>query len=90
VIQENEVVTLLLSIGVLVFVLLNRSQLGSLPLHRLIVGAFLALIAGQVLTILEGLRFGEVLNLAEHVCYAVSALLLAVWAWRALGRGTEP
>jgi len=89
-IQENEVVTFLLSVGVLIFILQNRSRLASLPSYALIITAFLALLAGQVLTILEGFWFEEILNLAEHICYALSVLLLAGWTWRTMGRGATP
>lgn len=86
-IQENEVVTVVLSVGVLIFVFQNRSRLATLPSHRLAIGAFAALFAGQVLTVLEGFWYEDLLNLAEHICYSLSSLLVAAWCWRALSKG---
>jgi len=84
VVQQNEIIALLLSLGVLLFVLHNRRRLAHLPAWGVLLAAFYVLLAGRVLTVLEGLFLEEALNLAEHVCYAVSSVLLAVWCWRGL------
>ena len=89
VIQENEVVTLLLSVGVAIFIAQNRSSLASLPHHRLVVGSFLTLLVAHILTILEGFWCGEILNFVEHICYSLSVLQLAAWAWLVMGKGVR-
>ena len=89
VIQENEAVTLLLSVGVAIFIAQNRSRLTLLPYHRLIIGSFLALLAARVLTILEGFWYEEFFNFAEHICYSLSALQLAAWTWLVMGKGVR-
>lgn len=88
-IQENEIVTLVLSIGICLFIIHNRSQLVELPFHNLVIGAFVALLTGQVLTVLEGFWYEETFNFLEHVCYAASSLLLAAWCWQAMGRKAD-
>ena len=75
-IQENEAVTLLVSVGVAIFIAQNRSRLASLPYHRLVIGSFVALLAARVLTILEGFWYEQVFNLAEHICYCLSVVQL--------------
>ena len=89
-IASNEVIGLIFSVGVLVFYLWNRVRLRELPAFGILFAAFLSLLAGLVLTILEGLFWQETLNLLEHVGYAVSALLFTLWCWRAFGKRRSP
>ena len=89
-IASNEVIGLIFSIAVLVFYLWNRSRLRELPAFRILLAAFLSLLVGLVLTILEGLFWQETLNFLEHVSYAVSALLLTLWCWLVFGRRRSP
>ena len=84
--QENEVVTLLLSLGVLVFVLANRPRLRALPAWGVLLAAFCVTVASRVLTVLEGLFWEDLLNALEHVCYAGGALLMVAWCWLTFGR----
>ncbi len=84
--QENEVVTLLLGVGTLIFILGNRRQLKRLPASKILIAGFCALLAGWVLTILEGFFLQELLNFLEHTCYAGSSVLVAAWCWRVFGK----
>ena len=85
---ENEVVMLLIGMGVLVFILGNRERLKRLAASKLLIVGFYFLLAGWVLTVLEGL-FGlfweEILNFAEHLCTAVSSVFVAVWCCKVFG-----
>ena len=89
-IASNEVIGLIFSITVLVFYLWNRPRLRELPAFGILLAAFLSLLVGLVLTILEGLFWQETLNLLEHVGYAVSALLLTLWCWLVFGKRRSP
>ena len=89
-IASNEVIGLIFSITVLVFYLWNRPRLRELPAFGVLLAAFLSLLVGLVLTILEGLFWQETLNLLEHVGYAVSALLFTLWCWRVFGKRRSP
>ena len=88
-IQENEAVTLLLSVGVAIFIAQNRSRLTSVPYCRLVISSFLALLAARVLTILEGYWYEEIFNFAEHICYSLSVVQLTAWMWLVMGRGVR-
>lgn len=88
-IQENEIVMLILGLGVLIFILGNRSQLKRLPSSRWLILAFYVLLAGWALTVLEGFFWGLVLNYLEHTCYATGAVLVAAWCWKVFGGGKE-
>jgi hypothetical protein len=81
-IQENEIIMLLLGIGVLIFILGNRLQLQRLPVSKILIAGFHMLLAGWILTILEGFLWKDLLNFIEHTCYATSSILIAVWCWK--------
>ena len=87
-VQENEIIMLLLGIGVLVFVLGNRSVIQRVPGSRLLIAGFYVQLVGWFLTVLEGFILESFLNYFEHTCYAVSSLLLAFWCLKA-HRGKE-
>ena len=89
-IASNEVIGLILAVAVLVFYLWNRSRLRELPAFGILLAAFLSLLVGLALTLLEGLFWQETLNLLEHVGYAVSALLLTLWCWLVFGKRRSP
>jgi Na+/H+-dicarboxylate symporter len=87
-IQENEVIMLLLGIGCLAFIVTNRGKMEQIPESRTLVSSFYILIIGNVLTVLEGLLWNDFLNYLEHISYAVSSILLAVWCWKIFTRKT--
>ncbi len=78
----NETVTLLLGIGVLIFLMENRSRLSRLPAYRTFLVGFLVLEAGWLSTVLEGYFLGQYLNLVEHICYVVSSMFICSWCWQ--------
>ena len=80
-IQENEIVSVLLCMGVLYFILMNRLQLKRLPSSNIFVSGFLIYMLGRIFAVLEGLFLGDILNLLEHACYATSSVLLLIWLW---------
>jgi hypothetical protein len=84
----DELIILGLGLATLLFALGRRGTLRSFPAVGLLSASYAVLLAGWVLTNLEGLFLGEVLNTAEHACYGLSALLMALWSWRVFeGRG---
>lgn len=84
-IQENEVLVLLLAVGTLVFVWSNRLRLRQLPSSRTLLTGFFFLIGAWSLTVIEGFFWREGFNFIEHLCYAVSAVLVATWCWQVFG-----
>jgi hypothetical protein len=81
-VQENEIIMLLLGIGFLTFIVTNRKKVKRIPESNTIIFSFYILMLAHVLTILEGLFWNEFLNLMEHICYAVSSILLTLWCWK--------
>jgi hypothetical protein len=82
-IRENEIIMLLLGIGVLIFILGNRSSIQRVPGWKILVAGFFVQLFGWLLTVLEGFFLKGILNYLEHICYAVSALLVAFWCLKA-------
>jgi len=81
-IQQNEIIMLLLGIGCMIFILVNKQKVKRIPLAKLLIAGFYVLLAGYVLTILEGLFWMDFLNVLEHICYTTSSILMAVWCWK--------
>ena len=87
--QENEIVMLILGLGVLIFVLSNRSQLKRFQSSRGLMLGFYFLLAGWLSTVLEGF-FGKVFfNYLEHMFYAIGSVSVALWCWEVFGRRKE-
>lgn len=88
-IQENEIVMLLIGVGIFFFTLINRPRLRHIPSSKMLIFAFYVLLIGWVMTVLEGFFWKGLLNILEHVCYASASVLLASWCWRVFGSGKE-
>jgi hypothetical protein len=81
-IQQNEIIMLLLGIGCMIFISVNKQKVRRIPVAKPLIAGFYVLLAGYVLTILEGLFWKDFLNVLEHICYTASSILMAVWCWK--------
>lgn len=81
-VQANEIVMLLLGIGVLFFTSTNSQAIKRLPAWKILISGFYVLLAAWVLTVLEGFLWQGFLNYLEHICYAGSFVLLAFWSFK--------
>jgi hypothetical protein len=80
--HENEIVMLLLGVGVLILVLANRIRLKRVPASKILITGFYIFLAGWAMTVLEGFFWEDLLNYLEHICYAGSSLLMVIWCWK--------
>ena len=80
--EENELVMILLGGGVFVLTRIYRKILNRIEAVEWLLTSFHILLAGWLVTVLEGFFWPDLLNLAEHICYALSSALLAWWCWR--------
>lgn len=91
--QANEIVTLILGIGVLLFVMTGYLRFREFPEWKTFAAAFCVYCVGWLLTILEGLWVGFVaelllastFNVVEHVFYTTGSILFAIWCWKVFG-----
>ena len=81
---------LLLGIGCMIFILANKQKVKRIPMARILITGFYVLLAGWVLTILEGLFWNDLLNILEHICYTASSILIAVWCWKIFAYKKDP
>ena len=84
--QENEVVMLLLGVGNLIFIALNRTHVKRINAWLILLSSYFLLLAGWMFTILEGFFLEDLLNLLEHACYLGSAIVLTYWCWKTVNR----
>jgi hypothetical protein len=81
-IEQNEIVMLLLGIGLLIFTMKNRPGLRQLPESRILCVALYALIGSFFASVLEGFFWNPFFNSLEHAGLAISSVLTAVWSWK--------
>jgi len=79
---QDEFVTLVLGMGVLASFTVGQMKVKILPDGKVFLLSFSLLTAGWMFTVLEGFFWPDLFNLLEHLCYAVSTVLLALWCWR--------
>lgn len=80
--HENEVVMLLISSGVAVFVFFNWQKFTRLIDWKLLFIAFLFFLAGCFFTVIEGSMLENFFNYLEHACYLGNAVCLIIWCYR--------
>ena len=78
-VRQDEVIALILAIGVFIFMAGNSKILRQFPSSRLLMTGFCLYLAASIFTIVEGFAFETVLNVLEHTCYFSSALCAAIW-----------
>ena len=90
-IQQNELITFLVGVGVMLFIVINRRRIVQIPGATWLLLSYSALFAGWVFTLVEGFILPGLMNTVEHACYMVSSLAAAVWCWIVLVKGpAEP
>ena len=82
VIQENELITLIVACFVLIFIIVKRAELKSIPFSGILLLAYGVVFAGWTITVLESFFFPTAMNILEHICYAMSSAILALWCYK--------
>ena len=85
-IQDNEMFNVVLGFAVLIFLFIQFRSLQRLPRRAILLSSYVVLLTGWVATVFEGMFWPNVLNIAEHACYALSSLLFSLWCLVALRR----
>ena len=85
--QENEVISCILTVGVVLFVLVNYRAVVRIPHGSLLLSALLFFLLSNVFTISEGLWQEAWFNALEHISYAICLILLAIWCRVVYRRG---
>lgn len=85
--QENEVISCILTVGVVLFVLVNYRTVARIPRSSFLLVALLFFLLSNVFTICEGLWLEPYFNALEHLCYVTSLVFLAGWCKAIYRRG---
>jgi hypothetical protein len=80
--MENEVVMLVMGIGVLIFILLSLPQIKKINFWKIIFVSYVILLLGLLFTNLEEYILPDFLNYCEHLSYLISSVLLVIWCWK--------
>ncbi len=78
-VKPDEVIVLALALAALAMAVKERRRISDFPSLPLLKWSYLVLLAGWIFTIFEDLFLRDAMNFIEHVCYAGSTVLLAVW-----------
>ena len=81
-IHENEVVMLLISSGVTIFIIFNWHRFTRLIEWKLLFTSFIFFLAGCFFTVIEGSMLEEFFNYLEHISYFGNAVFLMIWCLR--------
>ncbi len=81
IVQENEIVMGLFGIVVLIFMIIKRKQISSIPYHAVLITGYTCILSGWIFTILESFILSNMFNIMEHFFYALSALFILFWCW---------
>jgi len=87
--QENEVISCILMVGVVLFVLVNFRTVVRIPGSGLLLSGLLCMLLFNIFTICEGI-FQEAFyffNVLEHLSYITSMFFLAIWCRKLYRRG---
>jgi dolichyl-phosphate-mannose--protein O-mannosyl transferase len=87
--KENEVVMLILGIGVMFLIFVNLDQIKKIRSWKTLTAAYYVLLFGWVFTVLEGFFLDRFLNLLEHLSYFISAVIMIAWCWKATEKHKE-
>ncbi len=79
--EEREVLSCLLSLGVAVFIVSQHHKLKAIPFFRILLTSFALLLLSFNFSVVEGFFWESGLNFLQHLCSGLSAILLAVWCW---------
>jgi hypothetical protein len=74
--EESEIINLILGLVSLVIVYYETRK-RVIPNFQLFFAGFVFVAMARIFTVAEGLFLGDILNILEHVCYALSAFLFA-------------
>jgi len=77
--QESEILTLVLSSLILIFILFYKSHTKIIPYSHYFLSAYFILLLAYFCTVLESFLWYSFFHYTEHISYALSFILLSIW-----------
>ena len=85
--SNHEIVAYIVTLVLLISLYVFRKHLVRLPHWRLLISSFVLFACAYLARMLK-LLLGNGIGIAiEHFCIVASALVLAFWCWKVLGKG---
>lgn len=79
--EEIELITLIVGMGIPVFMYANRQTLFRTPYMKVLVFSYCCFLAAWTATVIESYILLNVMNVIEHSLYFIGCLLLACWSF---------
>lgn len=76
---QNEIVMLLISVSVAVFIYCNRTDIVRIRHYTTLLWAYVFFCIAGLATVLEGFFFPVLLNYSEHISYVISSCFFLSW-----------
>lgn len=86
IIEKSELIILILSFGVFIFIAFNRTRLKNIPDYLILMTCFYMIYSAWVFSVVECLFWNGFFNMLEHLCFLGSSVFLTVWFWRVFVR----
>jgi hypothetical protein len=80
--QKNEVITLLITVGIGMFFWANRKSIIQLHAWKLLILSFFCYLARMCFTVLEGYYWPDGMNLLEHLSILLFSIFFLFWCWQ--------
>ncbi|MBN1597038.1 MAG: hypothetical protein JW894_01985 [Bacteroidales bacterium] len=80
--NENEIVMMILCFFALLFIIFYWKTLRKVSGFNLLFYSFIIFLTACIATNLERQILGKFLNIAEHIGYMISVMLLCVWVYK--------
>jgi len=80
-VNKNEIIMLLLCIGVIIFVISKHREYKRIPHWKLLMTGFYMFFGSVIFTLAEGIIWKHLLNIIEHVFCLLSAFFMLLWCW---------
>lgn len=80
--QENEIVTLLITLGIGFFFWANRKSIVQVQAWYMLLVSYLFYFVSTCFTVLEGYIWPTALNLLEHLFILLFSIVFLLWCWQ--------
>jgi hypothetical protein len=78
--QTNEIINLIISIGILLFIVIFWSELSGVYHLKVLTIAFLFMLASGIATVVETVFTPTLFNFIEHFCDVLRTAAFLIWA----------
>jgi len=77
--QTNEIINLIISIGVLLFIIIYWSELSGVAHLKILTVAFLFMLVSSIATVIEAVFMPTLFNFIEHFCDVLRTVVFLIW-----------